>query len=191
MFNFLFYLGKIFNLSFKSKISLFIYLNEIVSIMLCLFSSNFISDFIMLEVIIIILVITTVRFSNSMIYSKITKHLSMNILNLDKYYELDYCNEKEKIAEIFKNECIEALLKAKENKITKIRATTHKWMFQNVFSSDDVLKFYDLTYTTGGEENIIMEMSEFIPISKKNTIKNKNFIRNKYKVKLELKKQYR
>lgn len=190
MFNFLFYLGKIFNLSFKSKISLFIYLNGIVSIMLCLFSSNFISDFIMLEVIIIILVITTVRFSNSMIYSKITKHLSMNILNLDKYYELDYCNEKEKIAEIFKNECIEALLTAKENKITKIRATTHKWMFQNVFSSDDVLKFYDLTYTTGGEENIIMEMSEFIPISKKNTIRNKNFIRNKYKVKLELKKEY-
>lgn len=119
MFNFLFYLGKIFNLSFKSKISLFIYLNGIVSIMLCLFSSNFISDFIMLEVIIIILVITTVRFSNSMIYSKITKHLSMNILNLDKYYELDYCNEKEKIAEIFKNECIEALLTAKENKISK------------------------------------------------------------------------
>lgn len=151
MFNFFFNLGKIINLLFKTKVSLFLYLNIIVSIILLLFSSNFISDFLMLEVVVIILVITTVRLSNSMIYSKITKHLSMNIFNLEKYYELDYCNEKEKISEIFKTECVQALLNAKERKIRKIKASTHKWMFENIFSSEDVLKFYDLTYKTGGE----------------------------------------
>ena len=191
MYNFFFYLGKIFNKSFKNKITLFFYLNVIAVVMLALFSTDFKSEFIMIELVIITLVITTIRLSNSMIYSKLTKHLSMNILNLDKYYELDYCKEKDKIAEIFKDECVQALLQAKEKKIKTIRATTHKWMFENVFSSDDILKFYDLKYTTGGDENIIMEMSEFIPLSKKNSIKNKNFIRNKYKVKLKLKKEYR
>ena len=191
MYDFFFYLGKIFNKSFKNKITLFFSLNVIAIIMLWLFSTDFKTEFIMIEVIISILVITTMRLSNSMIYSKVTKHLSMNILKLEKYYELDYCKEKDKIADIFKDECIQALLQAKKKKIKTIRATTHKWMVDNVFTSSEILKYYDFKYKTGGNESLVMEITEFIPMSRKNSIRNKNFIRTRYKVQLKLKKEYR
>lgn len=191
MYNFFFYLGKIFNKSFKNKITLFFYLNTLAIIMLGLFSTDFKTEFIMIEIVISILVITTIRLSNSMIYSKLTKHLSMNIFNLEKYYELDYCEEKDKIADMFKDECVQALLQAKEKKIKIIRATTHKWMVDNVFTSSEILKYYDFKCKKGGNENLVMEITEFIPMSRKNSVRNKNFIRTRYKVKLKLKKEYR
>lgn len=187
----MFYIGKILNSAFKSKISLFIYLNILTLIICGLFSKNFLSDIIICEIIISILVITTIRLSNVMIYSKIIKCMSMNILDLTPYYNLDYINEKSAVSELFKKEFIEAILNAKDKKIKKITMTTHKWVYENVCLNMEILKYYNVDCTFNKNTDISLEMSEFIPYSRKNSIKNLNTKRSKCKVVLNLKKEYR
>ncbi|AKA44341.1 hypothetical protein PPSC2_26025 (plasmid) [Paenibacillus polymyxa SC2] len=55
------------------------------------------------------LALTTVRLSNNIMYSRLTKHMSMNINSFKVYHEFSYVSQRAAIAERFQEEFIVAI----------------------------------------------------------------------------------
>ncbi|KLU61425.1 hypothetical protein CEB3_c21040 [Peptococcaceae bacterium CEB3] len=92
------------------------------------------------------------RASNNAVYSRFQHTLHMSVRWFWRYWRLDYFKEHAKVAELLKQEFIQALQKlAKKNK--RIRASTHKWVYKNVICSPEVQKIYDVKVVGLGDAN--------------------------------------
>lgn len=167
-------LSKIYNGAFKRRINEFVYLlvlSSIVIKILKVFSINTRSLFLFLVSVSGVLCITTIRASNNTIYSIITKHISMNIKDSSQYHELDYYDDRNEIAQIFKEEFIEGLICLSITPFCKkIRLTTHKWIYDEVICNDKIQKIYEVEVKQSGNCKIPQEV--LLLNSNKSFIKN-------------------
>lgn len=154
-------MANIYNTSFKTRFYEFIYLTIlglIISIPLSLITNDFWAMSIFLMVISIILSLTTIRLSNAVIYSKITKHISMNVLDFNEYHSKKYLENKKEIAQIFSDEFIEGIIRAYDLNCKKIRMTTHEWVYKNVLLDERVLSRYSIEIKEKGMCKIPFEV---------------------------------
>lgn len=145
-----FILSRIYNSAFRNRKNEFFYLFILSAILVKIMS--FINDetlqlSIFLIIFSVILSITTIRGSNNVIYSMITKHISMNLLDKHLYHSLDYYTEREEVAELFKEEFITGLENlSKKPFCKKIKMTTHRWVFDNIVNTERIKKIYTIKY---------------------------------------------
>lgn len=154
----------LYNYLFNNKFYEFLYLVAISTLffsIISLINNSFDLTFLAyLHFISLILSITTNRLSDVVIYSTITKHLSMNLKNIKEYehYNYDDCNEKEIIAKDFRDKFIDGIIYAGNKKYKKIRLSTHKWVINNVLNDDRIKKYYNIEIKESGTTNIVLEM---------------------------------
>lgn len=180
-------LAKIYNRAFNSKLNIFIYLlilSTIFSAILSPITKDFFGFLLNLIVIDIILALTTVRLSNVVVYSKITKHLSMNLLSLSYGNNFNYDNkeEREALSEVFKEDFIQGIEYAHKKGYKTIRMTTHKWVVENIVKNNRVKNLYYINIEDHGECNTKLET---ILLAGKDTAR-KNFKKKCYKVVLKM-----
>lgn len=180
----IYFLAKIYNKSFNNRVSEFIYLS-ILSFIFLLLLSPFIKEFdkdsfFFLIFCISILSITTHRLSDVIIYSSLTKTLSMNLSKIDMYseYNYDIAEDKDIIANKFKESFINAIIGCKYK---KINMNTHKWVIHNVINDDRVKELFDIDIKKKGKTNISLEA---LLLANGKTNKT-SFERDAYRVKLK------
>lgn len=183
-------LAIFYNYFFNNSIYEFFYLS-ILSLLfvgsISLFKNFFDIKFLLyLLFISFILSITTKRLSSVLIYSKITKHLSMNLKKINEYKNYNYDNKDEKniIAEDFKNNFIKGILYAGNKRYKKIKLSTHKWVVENVINDDKISNLYNIKIINKNKTSIILEV--LLLATGKTNIKEAK--RKGYKVILTLKK---
>lgn len=184
------FFAKLYNRALNNKINVFIYL----SILSCMFTvllypiTKDIFEFLRyLLVVTFILAITTVRLSCVAVYSKLTKHLSMNLEDLNYGHNFDYDKKEDRyeLSLLFKRDFINAVEYAHQKGYKTIRMTTHKWVVENVVKDEKVTKLYDIKITEKGECDTKLET---LLLAGKDT-KRKNFKKKSYKVLLKIKKR--
>lgn len=186
---------KIANLAFKNRINEFIYLISL-SLLITKILSYFVRfDSVALYLYLIglsaVLSITSVRPSNCVVFSALTKDLGMSIKDLSKYHSYDYYEDREAISELFKKECIDGIVKLSEKSYAKkMKATTHKWVYENILCDEEVLKLYEVKGIPCGEIKVPQEVltlnSDESFTKYKNRLKKSAYQkREKYKVTLE------
>jgi len=186
---------KITNLAFKNRINEFIYL-MVLSLIITKALSVFVKiDSLSLYVYLIalsaVLSITSVRPSNCVVFSVLTRDLGMSIKDLSKYHSYDYYEDREAISELFKKECIEGITNlSKKPYAKKMRATTHKWVYENILCIEEVLKIYEVKGVPCGkikvpQEVLTLNSNESFVRYKDRLKKSAYQERDKYKVTLE------
>lgn len=154
---------KITNFAFKNRINEFIYL-IILSLIITQILSAFVKiDSISLYVYLIvlsgILAVTSIRPSNCVVFSALTKDLGMSIKDLSKYHSYDYYEDREAISELFKKECIDGIITlSKKSYAKKMKATTHKWVYENILCDEQVLKLYEVKGIPCGKIKVPQEV---------------------------------
>lgn len=122
-------LAKFVNFTLKNKKNL-IFVFSTVALIISLVIRNF-TLFFVLEAMIVILGLTTIRVSDVLVYNRILHIFSMSLIRTDLYSQYDYESEKDKIAHSFKEEFIKGILNIPSN---KMKCETHKWIVENIFS---------------------------------------------------------
>lgn len=102
-----------------------------------------------IEIILIFLIsfissITTVRVGSNLNLNLVTGTLNMCLLNPKEYWKYNYIDEKDKIAQYFKDEFIEGLLKASKYKRT-IKMGTHKWVVENISNHEQIKSNFNIS----------------------------------------------
>ncbi|MBP1309082.1 hypothetical protein JOD82_002102 [Paenibacillus sp. 1182] len=141
------WIGKLINLSFHSKLSIFAYLGFIgliISACTFLITDEFWELFIYIMFVAGCLSLTTVRLSNNIMFSRLTKHMSMNINSFKVYHDYDYVTQRAAIAEQFQEEFITAIETAYNKGYTRIKMTTHAWVYQHVLQHPRVNALYNI-----------------------------------------------
>lgn len=155
-------LSKIYNSAFKKRTNELVYLivlSAIINKVVSLLGVDTMPLFIFLIGCSVVLALTTIRSSNNTIYSVITKHLSMNINDSSQYHSLDYYENREEVAELFKEEFIQGLISLSVTPFCgKIKLTTHKWVYDNVICNDKVQRLYEVDMKPFGKCKIPQEV---------------------------------
>lgn len=177
------FIAKLYNKAFNNKLSVFLYLlilSTIFSAILFPITKDFFGFLLNLVVIAIILAVTTVRLSKVVVYSKITKHLSMNLLSLDYGTDFNYDKKEERdsLGEIFKEDFIQGIEYAHKKGYKTIKMTTHKWVVENIVKNNRVQNLYHISIEEHGECDTKLET---ILLAGKDT-ERKNFKKKCYKV---------
>lgn len=180
------FLAKTYNKAFKNKINVFVYLSilsVIFTLILYPITKEFLEFLIYLLVIAFILAITTVRLSPVVVYSKITKHLSMNLKDLNYGHNFDYDIEEDRyeLSLLFRKDFINGIKYAHKKGYRTIRMTTHKWVIENIVKDEEINKLYEIKITENGECDTKLET---LLLAGKDT-KRKNFKKKSYKVLLK------
>lgn len=106
-----------------------------------------------------VLSITSVRPSNCIIFSILTRDLGMSIKDLSNYYSYDYYKDREAISELFKKECIEGIINlSKKCYARSMKATTHKWVYENILCNEAVLELYEVKGIPCGKIRVPQEV---------------------------------
>lgn len=190
--------SRISIVSFKTRLNEFIYLailSSILTVIISFFKSDTFSLYIFLLSLSAVLSLTTIRMSNCMVYSLITGDLGMSVNDPMPFHTLDYKNDKDTISRIFKDDCIQGILKLSTKPYgRKIKITTHKWMYENVLCNNEVLNLFDIRVKKCGMFRIPKEVLFLVSDNSFNNyrdyISKSVFLkREKYKIILILKEK--
>lgn len=183
----LLFLSTCFNYFLRGKKETYISSNIlIIPFYIIQYYSSTIVEFILfvflMQLIIIPISLTNVRLSKVIVYSKLFKIVSMSLLDINMYKNLDYdeIKDKEIISQDFKNEFIQGLIKCKYK---NIKMTTHKWVIENIIKSEAITNIYDIELVQKKKEYLIFDI---LILSRKYT-KSAYVKRQIYKVKLKKK----
>lgn len=151
------------NIAFKNRLFEFGYLiilSSILTTIMALVSSiDVVFLYKFLIVLSLILAVTSIRQSNCLVFSILTKDLGMSIKDLSKYHSYDYYTERIQISELFKKECIEGILNISNKKYAKkIKITTHRWVYENILLDNKVLNLYEVKAIKKGKIIVAQEV---------------------------------
>ncbi|WCK57365.1 hypothetical protein PP175_29690 (plasmid) [Aneurinibacillus sp. Ricciae_BoGa-3] len=184
--------SKFMNSLFRTRWQEIIYLSALSIVLSGLHALFFGGFWSLLWVLLIgssILTLTTVRLSNACVYSRITKHISMIILDLQVYHNKDYVNNKSDISSRFQEEFIQALENAHKCGFRKIKMTTHAWLYHQVCLNERINSLYDVKVREAGTCRIPMEVlilasQSSVETSPSFLLKEALRTRKQYKIKL-------
>lgn len=136
-------LAKIFNFSIQGKIQFYIAFNlfllPLYIIEYCFMKKLDLAWF--MQIIMIPMAMEHTRLSETMVYNKLFKIVSMSLKDINRYKEYDYDLDKDKISEDFKKDFIKGLI---NRPLKKTSFTTHKWVVNNVVNSEEVKNIYNI-----------------------------------------------
>ncbi|MFF2532474.1 hypothetical protein ACFVS2_26765 [Brevibacillus sp. NPDC058079] len=189
------FIAKLYNGLFHNRMTIFLYLSSlgfVFSLITYPLTHDLWSFFLYILVISAILTITTIRLSNNSIYSRLTKHLSMNIADFQDYHSKNYLNDRMEVAELFQEEFITAIETAHRKRCKTIRMTTHAWVYRHVMLHPRVQARYHVEAEEYGECKIPLEVLLLIApiVIQKNPLKTFEIAtkkRKQYKILLKAK----
>ncbi|MCC0672192.1 MULTISPECIES: hypothetical protein [unclassified Clostridioides] len=173
------FLLKIANNTLKKPLNLYMGLNIFLFILLYIFKG--LGSYLTMQPILIIIVLSTKRITPLTIFFAPTKHLSMNLLDLDIFKNLNYdiSSDKDKIADFIKLDFKKSLLELNRRKVKVIRFNTHKWVINNTLKEmNELLDNYKINIKFIGKCYI---RDDILLIAGKNT-NSCDILRKKYKV---------
>lgn len=138
-------IAKLYNRLFHDRIAIFFYLcllGFLLSLVVYPLTDDLWGFFLYISIVAGILTLTTVRLSNNSVYSRLTKHLSMNIRSFEGYHRFNYIEDRASIAKLYQEEFIVAIESAHRKRYKTIKMTTHAWVYEQVILHPRIQSIY-------------------------------------------------